>query len=60
MAPAKTRIGSPPTDTTRLRMRGRDVLTEVVGRLTFAETFFSSPSASCRPRRSARCSTQRW
>ena len=40
MAGAKTRIGSPPTDTSRLRMRGKDVLTEVVGKLTFAETFF--------------------
>ena len=40
MAGAKTRIGSPPTDTRRLRMRGKDVLTEVVGKLTFAETFF--------------------
>src|SRR5262245_44688244 len=40
MTSAKTRIGSPPTDTSRLRMRGKDVLTEVVGKLTFAETFF--------------------
>jgi citrate synthase len=40
MTNAKTRIGSPPTDTSRLRMRGKDVLTEVVGKLTFAETFF--------------------
>jgi citrate synthase len=40
MANARTRIGSAPTETNRLRMRGRDVLTEVIGKLSFAETFF--------------------
>ncbi len=35
-----TRIGSPTSDVSRLVMRGRDVLTEVIGRMTFAEAFY--------------------
>lgn len=35
-----TRIGSSPADTSRLRMRGADVLTDIVGRKSFAETFY--------------------
>lgn len=35
-----TRIGSPRSDTDRLQMRGRDVLTELVGEKTFAEAFY--------------------
>lgn len=40
MSEAKTYIGSPRSDTTRLRMRGKDVLTEIVGEKTFAEAFY--------------------
>jgi len=36
----KTRIGTPMSDTKRLLMRGRDTLTEVVGKLTFSESLF--------------------
>lgn len=36
----KTQIGTPMSDTTRLLMRGRDTLREVVGKLTFSETLF--------------------
>ena len=35
-----TRIGTPTSDTKRFRMRGKDVLTEVVGVKSFAETFY--------------------
>jgi len=35
-----TRIGTPTSDTHRLRMRGKDTLSEVVGRMTFAEVFY--------------------
>ena len=35
-----TRIGSPTSDVDRLVMRGRDVLTKVLGRMTFAEAFY--------------------
>ena len=35
-----TRIGTPTSDTKRFRMRGKDVLSEVVGVKSFAETFY--------------------
>jgi citrate synthase len=35
-----TRIGSPTSDVSRLIMRGRDVLTDVIGEMTFAEAFY--------------------
>lgn len=35
-----TRIGTPTSDTKRFRMRGKDVLTEIIGVKTFAETFY--------------------
>src|SRR3972149_7513126 len=35
-----TRIGTPTSDTHRLRMRGKDTLSEVLGRMTFAEVFY--------------------
>lgn len=40
MSGVKTRIGSPRSDTARLRMRGKDALTEIVGEKTFAEAFY--------------------
>jgi citrate synthase len=35
-----TRIGTPTSDTHRLFMRGKDTLSEVVGRMSFAEAFY--------------------
>jgi len=35
-----TRIGTPTSDTNRFRMRGRDVLTEILGEKSFSETFY--------------------
>ncbi len=35
-----TRIGTPTSDTKRFRMRGRDVLTEILGEKSFAEAFY--------------------
>ena len=35
-----TRIGTPTSDTERFRMRGRDVLTEILGEKSFSETFY--------------------
>ena len=35
-----TRIGTPTSDTTRFRMRGKDVLNEVLGKKSFSETFY--------------------
>jgi citrate synthase len=35
-----TRIGSPTSDISRLVMRGRDVLTELLGKMTFTEAFY--------------------
>jgi citrate synthase len=35
-----THIGSPTSDTSRLIMRGRDVLTEILGKMTFSEAFY--------------------
>ncbi len=35
-----TKIGSHPSDAARLRLRGHDVLTEVVGAMTFTEGFY--------------------
>ena len=32
-----TRIGTPTSDTERLRIRGRNVLEEIVGEMSFAE-----------------------
>jgi citrate synthase len=37
---ATTKIGSHPNDTGRLRMRGRDSLSDVVGEMTFTEGFY--------------------
>lgn len=40
--PAKpvTRIGTPTSDTKRLRTRGRDSLTDIVGKMSFSEAFY--------------------
>ncbi len=35
-----TRIGTPTSETTRFRMRGKDVLAEIVGHKSFAEAFY--------------------
>ena len=35
-----TRIGTPTSDTTRFCMRGKDVLSEVLGKKSFSETFY--------------------
>lgn len=35
-----TRIGTPTSDTERFRMRGRDVLSEILGEKSFSETFY--------------------
>ena len=35
-----TRIGTHPSDTTRLQVRGKNTLSEVVGKLTFTEGFY--------------------
>jgi citrate synthase len=35
-----TRIGTPTSDTERLRIRGADVLSELVGEMTFSEAFY--------------------
>ena len=35
-----TQIGTPTSDTNRFRMRGRDVLTEILGEKSFSETFY--------------------
>ncbi len=35
-----TRIGTPTSDTDRLKMRGLDVLSEVVGEMSFTETYY--------------------
>lgn len=35
-----TRIGTPTSDTQRFRMRGKDVLNEIVGEKSFSETFY--------------------
>ena len=35
-----TRIGTPTSDTTRFRMRGKDVLSEILGEKSFSETFY--------------------
>lgn len=40
MTEPTTRIGSPTSDTERFRMRGKNVLTEVLGKKSFSETFF--------------------
>jgi citrate synthase len=40
MASPITRIGSPTSDVSRLVMRGRDVLTDVLGKMTFAQAFY--------------------
>ena len=40
MSDARTTIGTPTSDTERMRMRGKDTLTEIVGERTFSETFF--------------------
>lgn len=40
MSNPTTRIGSPTSDTERFRMRGKDVLTEILGEKTFTEAFY--------------------
>lgn len=35
-----TRIGTPTSDAARLKMRGKDTLSEVVGEMSFAEAFY--------------------
>ena len=40
MSKGTTRIGSPTSDTERFRMRGKDVLTDILGERTFSETFY--------------------
>lgn len=35
-----TRIGTPTSDTSQIRMRGRDLLSDVLGRMTFSEAFY--------------------
>ena len=35
-----THIGTPTSDTKRFRMRGKDVLSEIIGVKSFAETFY--------------------
>ena len=35
-----TRIGTPTSDTARFRMRGKDVLTDILGKKSFSETFY--------------------
>jgi len=37
---ATTKIGTHPSDVKRLRMRGKDTLSEVIGELTFTEGFY--------------------
>ena len=40
MTDPTTRIGTPTSETTRFRMRGKDVLAEIVGHKSFAEAFY--------------------
>jgi citrate synthase len=40
MKPPITRIGSSTSDVSRLVMRGRDVLTDVLGKMSFSEAFY--------------------
>lgn len=40
MAAPSTSIGSPTSDTARFRMRGKDVLSEIVGEKSFSEAFY--------------------
>ena len=40
MTALSTRIGSPTSDTARFRMRGRDVLEEIIGEKSFSEAFY--------------------
>jgi len=37
---ATTKIGTHPSDTKRLRMRGKDTLSDVIGKLSFSEGFY--------------------
>ncbi len=40
MTTPSTRIGSPTSDTARFRMRGKDVLEEIIGEKSFSEAFY--------------------
>jgi len=40
MSNPTTRIGTPTSDTDRFRMRGKDVLSEILGEKTFTEAFY--------------------
>ncbi len=35
-----TRIGTPTSDTSQIRMRGRDLLSDLLGKMTFSEAFY--------------------
>lgn len=39
-AKAKTRIGTPTSDVSRLKTRGKDALNDIVGKMTFTEAFY--------------------
>ena len=40
MTKPTTRIGTPTSETTKFRMRGKDVLKEIVGHKSFSEAFY--------------------
>ena len=40
MTTPSTRIGTPTSDTTKFRMRGKDVLSEIIGEKSFSEAFY--------------------
>ena len=40
MSNPTTRIGTPTSDTDRFRMRGKDVLSEIIGEMSFTEAFY--------------------
>ena len=40
MSSPTTRIGSATSDTSQFRMRGKDVLSEIVGVMSFTEAFY--------------------
>lgn len=37
---SETRVGSHPNDTSRLRLRGRDTLSDVIGKMSFSQGFY--------------------
>ena len=40
MTTPRTRIGTPTSETTKFRMRGKDVLAEIIGEKSFSEAFY--------------------